>query len=203
MACNTLGSTLYRVKTVTVALTLLFAGACPALAQQAASAPPPQAVGAAALLRIQAQVVAIEPDSNSVTLRGPKGNLAVIDVNPAVADVKKLQVGDVVTIAYQKAVLIGVDKLAARGIRQRIDTEVTQPAANGVVAAAHRVEVVATVQKIDRKHRTITLRGPTRTEVLDVAPEISLDKLKVGDSVRAVFVAAAAASVSRDGTDLK
>jgi Cu/Ag efflux protein CusF len=59
------------------------------------------------------------------------------------------------------------------------------------------------VQKIDRKHRTITLRGPTRTETLDVAPEIALDKLKVGDSVRAVFVTAVAASVARDGVDLK
>jgi Cu/Ag efflux protein CusF len=203
MACSTLGSTLYRVKTMTVALTILFAGACPAFAQQAASAPAPQAVGAAALLRIQAQVVAIEPDSNSVTLRGPRGNLAVLDVNPVVADVKKLQVGDIVNIAYQKAVLIGVDKLAARGIRQRIDTELAQPASEGVVVAAHRVEVVATVQKIDRKHRTITLRGPTRTETLDVAPDIALDKLKVGDSVRAVFVAAAAASVSRNGVDVK
>ena len=203
MACNTSGSTLSRVKTVTVALTLLFASAAPALAQQAASAVATGPVGGALLLHIQAQVVAIEPDTNSVTLRGPKGNLAVLDVNPAVADVKKLQVGDVVNIAYHKAVLIGVDKLAARGIRQRIDTSIAQPASDGVVAAAHRVEVVATVQKIDRKHHTITLRGPTRTETLDVAPEIALDKIKVGDSVRAVFVTAAAASVARDGVDLK
>ena len=203
MACNTSGSTLSRVKTVTAALTLLFASAAPALAQQAASAVVTGPVGGALLLHIQAQVVAIEPDSNSVTLRGPQGNLAVLDVNPAVADVKKLQVGDVVNIAYHKAVLIGVDKLAARGFRQRIDTELAQPASDGVVAAAHRVEVVATVQKIDRKHRTITLRGPTRTETLDVAPEIALDKLKVGDSVRAVFVTAVAASVARDGVDLK
>jgi Cu/Ag efflux protein CusF len=203
MACSTSGSTLSRVKTVTVALTLLFASAAPVLAQQPASAVVGGPVGGALLLHIQAQVVAIEPDSNSVTLRGPQGNLAVLDVNPAVADVKKLQVGDVVNIAYHKAVLIGVDKLAARGIRQRIDTELAQPASDGAVAVAHRVEVVATVQKIDRKHRTITLRGPTRTETLDVAPEIALDKLKVGDSVRAVFVIAVAASVARDGADLK
>jgi Cu/Ag efflux protein CusF len=189
------------MKAIPVALAFLLATAFPAMAQEAASAPP--AVGAAALLHVQARVVEIDPDSNSVTLIGPRGNLAVFDVNPQIADVKKLHVGDTVNIAYQKAVLIGVDKLATSGIRQRIDTELAQPAAGGVVASARRVEVVATVQKIDRKHHTVTLRGPTRTETLDVAPDISLAGLKVGDSVRAVFISAAAASVSRDGAELK
>jgi Cu/Ag efflux protein CusF len=191
------------LKSVPVALAILLAAACPAVAQEAASGPAPQVVGAAALLRVQARVVEIDPASNSVTLQGPRGNLAVIDVNPAVADVKKLRVGDIVNIAYQKAVLIGVDKLATSGIRSRLDTQVAQPASGGVVASARRVEVVATVQKVDRKHRTVTLRGPTRTETLDVAPDISLDDIKVGNSVRAVFVAAAAASVSRDGEEVK
>jgi Cu/Ag efflux protein CusF len=118
-------------------------------------------------------------------------------VNPDVADVKKLQVGEILNIAYQKAVLIGVDRLASNGIRQRVDTELAQPASGGVVASARRVEVVATVQGIDRKHRTITLRGPTRTETLDVAPQVALEQIKVGDSVRAVFVTAIAASVAR------
>ncbi|SIT46967.1 conserved exported hypothetical protein [Paraburkholderia ribeironis] len=201
MASHTSRSSLARVKTIPVALAILLAAACPAVAQEAASAP--QAVGAAALLHVQARVVEIDPDSNSVTLLGPRGGLSVIEVNPEVADVKKLHVGDILNIAYHKSVLIGIDKLATSGIRQRIDTEIAQPASGGVVASARRVEVVATVQKVDRKHRTVTLRGPTRTETLDVAPDISLDELKVGDSVRAVFVSAVAAVVSRNGGEPK
>ncbi|RZF25580.1 hypothetical protein EVC45_32915 [Paraburkholderia sp. UYCP14C] len=205
MACNTTGSGLMRGKAITVALAVSIAAATPALAQDnaAASAPDQQVIGAAALLHVQARVVSIDPTTNSVTLRGPQGGEETFDVNPQAADVSKLHVGDVVTIAYKKAMLVGVDKLAPNGIRQRIDTEVTQPAANGVVASARRVEVVATVRKIDRKKRTITLRGPSRTETLDVAPDIPLEKLKVGDSVRAVFVSAIAAQVSRNGEDVK
>ncbi|MGF6470069.1 copper-binding protein [Paraburkholderia youngii] len=204
MASNTTGSGLMRAKAITVALAVLVAAAGSAFAQDdAASAPEQRAIGAAALLHVQARVVAIDPATNSVTLRGPHGGDETFDVNPQAADVSKLHIGDIVTIAYKKALLVGVDKLAPSGIRQRIDTEVTQPAANGVVASARRVEVVATVRKIDRKQRTITLRGPSRTETLDVAPDIPLDKLKVGDSVRAVFVSAIAASVSRNGSDVK
>jgi Cu/Ag efflux protein CusF len=189
------------MKAIPAVLALLLATAYPAMAQEPASVP--QAVGAAALVRVQARVVAIDAESNSVALRGPRGNVEVVDVNPELADVKKLHVGDIVNIAYQKAVLIGVDKVATSGIRQRIDTQLAQPASGGVVTSARRVEVVATVQKIDRKRHSVTLRGPTRTETLDVAPDVSLDGLKVGDSVRAVFVAAIAASVSRDGAELK
>ncbi|MEX3786523.1 copper-binding protein [Paraburkholderia sp. BR14374] len=204
MASNTTGSGLMRAKAITVALAVLVAAAGSAFAQDnAASAPEQRAIGAAALLHVQARVVAIDPATNSVTLRGPHGGDETFDVNPQAADVSKLHIGDMVTIAYKKALLVGVDRLAPSGIRQRIDTEVTQPAANGVVASARRVEVVATVRKIDRKQRTITLRGPSRTETLDVAPDIPLDKLKVGDSVRAVFVSAIAASVSRNGSDVK
>ncbi|WP_260853855.1 copper-binding protein [Paraburkholderia sp. BCC1886] len=174
-----------------------------ASAQDAGVASGTPAVGAMALLHIQASVVGISPDSNTVTLRGPRGNLAVIEINREVADVTKLRVGDTVDIAYKNAILISADKLATRGIRERVETEVAQPASGGVVASARRVEVIATVQKIDRKHGRITLRGPERTETFDATPDIALDKLKTGDSVRAVFVAAAAASVSRDGVEVK
>ncbi|CAB3785577.1 hypothetical protein [Paraburkholderia fynbosensis] len=201
MACKTPKSKLGRVKAIPVVLALLLATAYPAMAQEPASVP--QAVGAAALVHVQARVVAIDAESNSVALRGPRGNVEIVDVNPELADVKKLHVGDIVDIAYKKAVLIGVDKVATSGIRQRIDTQLAQPASGGVVTSARRVEVVATVQKIDRKRHSVTLRGPTRTETLDVAPDVSLAGVKVGDSVRAVFVAAIAASVSRDGAELK
>ncbi|KXU82474.1 hypothetical protein CI15_33660 [Paraburkholderia monticola] len=204
MACNRKGSGLARMKAITVALAVSVAVAGPVLAQDnPASAPEQPAVGAVALLHVQARVVAIDPATNSVTLRGPQGGEETFDVNREAADVSKLHVGDVVSIAYKKAVLVGVDKLAPSGIRQRIDTEVTQPAANGVVASARRVEIVATVRKIDRKKRTITLRGPSRTETLDVAPDVPLEKIKVGDSVRAVFISAIAAQVSRNGEDVK
>ena len=130
MAGNRKGSGLARLKAITLALAVSVATAGPALAQDnPASAPQQPAVGAVALLHVQARVVAIDPATNSVTLRGPQGGEETFDVNREAADVSKLHIGDIVTIAYKKAVLVGVDKLAPNGIRQRIDTEVTQPAA--------------------------------------------------------------------------
>ncbi|WP_178392216.1 hypothetical protein [Burkholderia sp. SRS-W-2-2016] len=69
------------------------------------------------VVHMQVRVVAIDPANNSVTLRGPRGQLADVDVNPAIADISRLRVGDRLNVAYQQALLVQVDKLAARGVR--------------------------------------------------------------------------------------
>ncbi len=69
-----------------------------------------------------------------------------------------------------------------------------------MTATARSVEILATIQKIDTKKRLITLRGPSRTEVFELSPDVSLDGLKTGDTVRAQFVSATAIQVLRDAT---
>ncbi len=192
-----------RVAAVSAATVVLFTCAQSGFAQDAKPDASQQAVGAAALVHAQVRVIGIDAASNSVTLRGPRGNVAEVEVNPDLADVKNLHIGDKLNIAYQNAVLVRADKVASNGIRERVDTTAAIPASGGVVAAAHRVQVLATIQKVDRKHRLITLRGPTRTETFHAAPDISLEGLKVGDSVSAEFVSATAVQVARDGAPLK
>jgi Cu/Ag efflux protein CusF len=157
-------------------------------------------VGVKAFRHIQARVAGIDPSYNSVTLRDAGGEMVVFEISPDIADVKTLQIGDTVNIAYRNAILTHADKVASTGIRERIETEVMQPASNGEVNSTRSVEFVATVLKIDRRNRKVTLRGPTQTQEFDVAPGLSLDSLRVGDSMRAEFISAAAASVVRVGT---
>jgi Cu/Ag efflux protein CusF len=157
-------------------------------------------VGVKAFRHIQARVAGIDPSYNSVTLRDAGGEMVVFEISPDIADVKTLQIGDTVNIAYRNAILTHADKVASNGIRERIETEVMQPASNGEVNSTRSVEFVATVLKIDRRNRKVTLRGPTQTQEFDVAPGLSLDSLRDGDSIRAEFISAAAASVVRVGT---
>jgi Cu/Ag efflux protein CusF len=79
-----------------------------------------------------------------------------------------------------------------------VETTAAIPASAGYASSAHSVKVVATVMKIDRKTRMVTLRGPKHQQVLRAAKGISLDRLKVGDSVRAEFVSAAAVELVRE-----
>ncbi|MFM0390257.1 hypothetical protein [Paraburkholderia phytofirmans] len=167
-------------------------------AQDASAPAGQQALASAEVIHAQVRVVAINTATNSVTLRGPRGNLADVDVNPSLADVSRLKVGDKLNVAYQQALLLNIDKLATKGVRERVETTAAIPASAGYASSAHSVKVVATVMKIDRKSRMVTLRGPKHQQVLRAAKGISLDGLKVGDSVRAEFVSAAAVELVRE-----
>jgi Cu/Ag efflux protein CusF len=177
--------------------------ASPCFAQDAASAPTPPAIDAGAIAQVQARVIGIDAASNSVTLQGPRGRVVDVAVNPEVGNVGKLQIGDTLNIEYQNALLVRATKVASNGIRERVDESATIPASGGVTATARRVQVLATIQKVDRKARTVTLRGPTRTETFQVGHDVSLDGLKAGDSVRAEFVSATAVQVLRNGAPIK
>src|SRR5262245_36523937 len=95
----------------------------------------PQAVrGAVAALppvHVQAQVVAVNPDANSMTIKGPRGEVEEVAVDPAIADLSKLHVGDMLDIAYQHALLVQLDKTRGSGIRERVDTSAAIPASQG------------------------------------------------------------------------
>jgi Cu/Ag efflux protein CusF len=172
----------------------------PAFSQDAALQKSGQPAGAGALRHIQARITGVDPLHNSVTLRDTRGEMAVIEVSPDVTDLREFHLGDTVKIAYRNAMLTHLTKSASSGIRERIETEVVQPTQDGEANSTQSVELLATVLKIDRRKRLVTLRGPTLTEEFDVAPDCSIDGLKIGDSVSAKFVSARATSVERVGT---
>ena len=193
-----------RILTIAAACAALAAPAIDARAQDnPASSPTPNAVGTAAVADVTAHIVKIDADNNEVTIRGPRGETTIVDVDPDVGDVKKLKVGDEVHISYKGALLLMADKVDAKGVRSRVESQTTTPVQGGASTQTRHVEVVATVQKIDRKKREVTLRGPQHTVVLQVSQDVPLKKIKVGDSIRATYVSATAVQITRNGTPIK
>lgn len=178
----------------------------PLRAQTASDAAPESAPNATLQIgevQTTATVVSIDAATNSVTLRGARRNLVTVSVDPTIGDVSKLKPGDHVNILYKEALLLRADKVATRGIRSRVDTVATTPASGGVAATARSVQVIATVEKIDRKSRKVALRGPNRTVVVVAPPDVPLESIKVGDSIRADYVGATAVQVTRAGQSLQ
>ena len=114
----------------------------------------------------------------------------------------ELKIGDQVDVLYKSALLVTAQKVAGadKGIRKRVDTSVYTPVsgASGVPGfeSERQVEILATVQSINRKNGTITLRGPWRTDTYDIPADVDTKNLKPGDTIHAVFVSAAAVEVT-------
>ncbi|WP_322011732.1 hypothetical protein [Paraburkholderia sp. J12] len=172
----------------------------PAVAQTALASAAQAVVANAQPVQVKAQIIGIDREERVVTLRGAAGNEVDIAIGPQVGNFDQLNVGDTVDVLYKNALLVAADKVTGKdkGIRQRVDTSVYVPASSGY-DAARQVEVVATVQRIDRKKHQVTLRGVYRTVTLDVPPNFDLKDVKVGDSIHAVFVSAYATQVTPAG----
>ncbi len=161
------------------------------------------AIGDAAVVQATAKITHVFADTNSVEIQDARGDKEVIAVDPSIADLKKLKVGDELHIQYRGAVLMTADKVDPKGVRSRVSASQRSPASEGVVVSTSGVQVVAVVQKIDPQTREVTLAGPKRVVTMKVSPDVSLDKLKVGDSVLATYMAATAVDVTRNGEIVK
>jgi hypothetical protein len=151
-------------------------------------------------LQVRATVVEIDAARRIVTLRGPKGNIATMDVPAEVKNFDQVRVGDDLVIRYAAGVLAKLEPSSGSGIRERVESSSAAAAPAGGMpggAAARTVEVLATVEAVNRKDRTVTLRGVRRTAVV-MAPEgIDIARVKVGDQVRAVFAESTIINVER------
>ena len=143
------------------------------------------------------------PGTRTITLRGAKGKITTAVVSDEVKNFDQLKVGDQVDVLYKNALLVTAEKGsgADKGIRKRVDTSVYTPASGASGASgfesARQVEVLATVESINRKNGTITLRGPWRTDTFDIPHDVDTRNLKPGDTIHAVFVSAAAVEVNQ------
>jgi len=58
---------------------------------------------------VTAKIKAIDKKNNTVTLKGPKGNLKTVKVKDP-SNLDKVKVGDLVQITYTEALAIGVEE---------------------------------------------------------------------------------------------
>lgn len=175
----------------------MLATAQPAWAQDSLASAAQGVVGAVEPIHMKATIVGIDPGTRALTLKGEGGNVVIVLVGQQVAGFDQLKVGDRVDALYKNALLVKAERVTgkSKGVRERVDTQTYTPASGGF-ESARQIEVLATVQKIDRKRRLVTLRGAYQTQTLEAGPQVDLSGVKVGDTIHAVFVSAAAVQIT-------
>lgn len=158
--------------------------ATPALAEEK----PSGAEGAT--IEVEGTVTAVDLDAREVTIKRTDGEEVVLEVGPEARNLDQVEVGDTVSASYFQGLLFYVEP-AGGGKPMRVVTTEAQRAPKGAKpsgAVTQWVELVARVEGIDAKARTVTLRGPHALVTLQVADDIDLSTVKLNDLVRAEFV---------------
>lgn len=151
-------------------------------------------------VEVRAKIVELDLKNRIATLRGPKGNILLVDVPADVKGLDKVRVGDDLVFRYAAAVVAKLEKVKGDGIRERTEKLERVEAPAGALpgtAGQRTVELLATISALNTKARTVTLRGATRTATLDVPKDMDIKGLKVGDEVRATIIEAAVLNVER------
>jgi Cu/Ag efflux protein CusF len=135
---------------------------------------------------IKATVQKIDKDKREVTLKRDDGAVDTVKVPESARNFDQVKPGDVVTMKYTESVAVGIRKSdeppTATGREEITRAPLGQKPAGQRTA---KMQITASIQKIDRDKRELTLMGPEGNTRLVKVPEdmTKFDSLKEGDQV--------------------
>ena len=149
---------------------------------------------------VTATVQALDLEKRVVTLKGPKGNIFDVKVGPQAKNLKQVQVGDEVVITYYESVAYRLLKPGETPV-PTTQTDVVETAKEGAKpagVAGSQTTHTATIEALDLKAQTATLKGPDGKSVTVKAQDPkNLESVKVGDEVVITYTEALAISVEK------
>jgi Cu/Ag efflux protein CusF len=169
----------------------------PLVAQASPQAAKPKAQEAA-VVTVRGTVEGIDKEKQTVTLKGPKRTLTL-----QVRDPKKLEaikVGDPVVAKYYEAIAFEVKKpgAATPGVTVQQGVATSKPGETPAGAIGQQVSITVTIVAIDKKARTVTIKGPDGdTETVKARDPKNLDAVKVGDLVEITYTRALAIALDK------
>ena len=151
---------------------------------------------------MEAKVVAINQKTREVTLLGSDGKKQTIHVGNEVKNLPQVKKGDMVTVAYRRAIVAKLKKKGSAKPNASAGEELytAQPGEMPAAVGASVVHIVATITDIDKAKQEVTLKGPKgNSAVVAVKDPTVLDRVKKGDLVEIDYTEAIAVAVEKPG----
>lgn len=154
----------------------------------AAQAPKP--LSKSESVTVKATIEAINPTDRTVTLKGPQGNLVVVQADKRVKRFDKLKVGDEVTATYTESIAVRVRKPGEAAPAKEMSGVNLREGKPGATATQEQTMSV-TIESIDVAAPSVTVKGPEgRVASFRVRDVKNLEGLKVGDTVDITYTRA-------------
>jgi len=145
-----------------------------------------------------ATVEKIDYKTRKVTLRGPDGKSTTITAGEQVRNLAQVKKGDTVVATYYESLAYEVKKPGegAPGVSAAAEAKRAKPGETPGGVGAQVITVTTTIEAIDKKAGTATLKGPDG-ELTTVRPrdQSKLDNVRVGDLVEFTYTEALAIAV--------
>jgi hypothetical protein len=145
-------------------------------------------------------IMDIDSTSREMTLLGSNGHMATFYVDKSVQRFNEAKVGDKVSLDYYIGVSAEIRTPTAEEKQNPLvvlDTAgKTGPATAPAAYDVRHIRAVVTIESLDRKAQTVTVKGPRgRYFTTRVADPSRLDRVRVGDNILMTFTEATAVSL--------
>ena len=150
------------------------------------------------VVTLKATVEKVDVAKRLLTLKGPEGNTVTVKVDPSVKNLPQVKAGDEVTVRYYQSLLVRVSEpgKVQEGVKQYETLATAQPGQKPAGFSVNSVTVNTTIEAIDKKNETVTLKGPQgNLQVVKVRNPKNLEKVAVGDNVAITYTEALAIGV--------
>ena len=170
------------MKRTILAAALLVPALC--LAQQA-----PRGAVVADQIEAIVTVTKVDKQARKVTFRGPRGNLATLDVPKEAPNFDRVKPGDRYKMAYAEAVVVALTRGGEPSSSTEEQVVVSPKGANPGGYKVRTQMISGIIDAIDYKNRYIAVRGPKgNTLALPVSEQVKdFDSVKVGDKISVAY----------------
>ena len=164
---------------------------------------PPAPASVENLQTLSATVEAIDVDNRLVSLKGPEGQIATIEVSPEVRNLEQVKVGDKLNVKYRESLAAAITPKGTSPTLGDVDQSASAvraaPGDKPGGAAGREVTTTIVIQSVDAKNHSVTFSGPDGLvrSVQAQKPEMQkfVETLKQGDEVELKYTEALAVSV--------
>ena len=168
----------------------LFAATAALAVAATVAAQVPKRLSKSESVTVKATIEAINPTDRTVTLKGPQGNLVVVQADKKVKRFDKLKVGDEVTATYTESIAVRVRKPGEAAPLKEASGINLREGKPGATATQEETMSV-TIENIDLAAPSVTVKGPEgRVVSFRVRDVKNLEGLKVGDTVDITYTRA-------------
>lgn len=148
------------------------------------------------VVSLTATVEAIDLKTRMVTIKGPEGNSVIVKAGKEVINLPQVKVGDKVVLDYVEALAVRMAKPGEVRDETTGLLGAAEPGSKPGVIGATETTVSATIEAIDMKNETVTLKVPDGgIRTVKVQDPANLKKVKVGDAIVITYTEALALSV--------
>jgi len=169
--------------------------AAPVIAQDAA----PKEVSTSEKATVTATVTKVDSANRILSLKGPKGDVVDVEVDPVVKRFPEIKVGDMLTVTYHESLVLRVEKANSSAALSTSVEESLVPAKGEKPAGVAKRTIKATVavDSIDLAKREITVHNSDGSaQTFHIRDPKNVEGVKPGDKITVTYSEAVAMAVT-------